>query len=231
MFNGKMKAVTFSYDDGVVQDIRLVELLNKYGLKCTFNINSGVFGRPKMLMRDGLRICHYRIIEDHIAEVYRDHEIAAHTLTHPKLINCSDEEIIRQVEEDRKKLSELAGYEIVGMAYPQGSAYVDERVERLIKENTGIKYARGTTRSYSFDMPENLIHFYPTNHHLQFDELMQMGKEFIEMKPDEPKLFYIWGHTFEMDYDSLHWHRLEDFFKLISGHDDIFYGTNKEVLL
>ena len=33
MFNGKMKAVTFSYDDGIAQDIRLIELLNKYNLK------------------------------------------------------------------------------------------------------------------------------------------------------------------------------------------------------
>ena len=40
MFNGKMKAVTFSYDDGVTQDKRLIELFNKYGLKATFNINS-----------------------------------------------------------------------------------------------------------------------------------------------------------------------------------------------
>ena len=60
---------------------------------------------------------------------------------------------------------------------------------------------------------------------------MEMGREFIDLKPDEPKLFYVWGHAFEMDYDSLNWHRLEEFFKLISGRDDIFYGTNKEVLL
>ena len=30
MFNGKNKAITFSYDDGVTQDIRLIELFNKY---------------------------------------------------------------------------------------------------------------------------------------------------------------------------------------------------------
>ena len=33
MFGGKMKAVTFSYDDGVLQDKRLIEILDKYGLK------------------------------------------------------------------------------------------------------------------------------------------------------------------------------------------------------
>lgn len=231
MFNGKMKAVTFSYDDGTTQDIRLVELLDKYGLKCTFNINSGVFGRAHIIKRDGRRVAHFRMPADRICEVYEGHEIAAHTLTHSSLSACSDEEIIRQVEEDRRNLSEICGYEVVGMAYPNGSSYVDERVERIVRENTGIKYARGTARSNSFDRQENLFHFYPTIHHLQFDQLMEMGREFIDLKPDEPKLFYVWGHAFEMDYDSLNWHRLEEFFKLISGRDDIFYGTNKEVLL
>ncbi|HNX14524.1 MAG TPA: polysaccharide deacetylase, partial [Oscillospiraceae bacterium] len=37
MFDNKKKAVTFSYDDGVTQDIRLIELFNKYGMKATFN--------------------------------------------------------------------------------------------------------------------------------------------------------------------------------------------------
>lgn len=45
MWNGKNKAVTFSYDDGVTQDIQLVNLFNKYGLKCTFNLNSGLMNK------------------------------------------------------------------------------------------------------------------------------------------------------------------------------------------
>ena len=42
MWNGKNKAVTFSYDDGTEHDIRLVEIFNRYGMKCTFNLNSGL---------------------------------------------------------------------------------------------------------------------------------------------------------------------------------------------
>ena len=41
MFQNKHKAITFSFDDAIVDDIRLVEILNKYGLKATFNLNSG----------------------------------------------------------------------------------------------------------------------------------------------------------------------------------------------
>ena len=44
MFDGKMKAVTFSYDDAVTQDKRLIEIFHKYDLKATFNLNSGLLG-------------------------------------------------------------------------------------------------------------------------------------------------------------------------------------------
>ena len=44
---GKKKAVTFSYDDGTVQDVRLIELLDKYGLKSTFNLCSGWLPKHK----------------------------------------------------------------------------------------------------------------------------------------------------------------------------------------
>ena len=157
--------------------------------------------------------------------------MAVHTLTHPKLINCSDDEIVRQIEEDRIALEAMVGYEIRGMAYPAGSMYVDGRVESIVKERTKIKYARGTDCSHSFDIPTYLYHFKPTVYHLDFDKMNELGHEFIDITPDEPKLFYIWGHAYEMDYDSLNWHRLEEFFKLISGREDIFYGTNTEVLL
>ncbi|MBR2929925.1 MAG: polysaccharide deacetylase family protein [Clostridia bacterium] len=231
MFNGKKKAITFSYDDAVTQDIRLIELLNKYGLKCTFNINSGLLGKGDMLIREGLRISHYKILPERVREVYEGHELAVHTLTHPSLISCSDEEVLRQVEEDRRNIEALAGYEIVGMAYPGGSHLVDGRVERIVEEKTGVRYARGTRCSGSFDMPRNLYHLEPTVYHMRLDEMMDLGRSFVEMEPEEPKLLYIWGHSYEMDYHSLHWHRLEEFFKLVSGRDDIFYGTNKEVLL
>ena len=61
MWNGKNKAVTFSYDDGITQDKRLIELFNKYGLKCTFNINSGLLGQDGYLDREGERVTHIKV--------------------------------------------------------------------------------------------------------------------------------------------------------------------------
>ena len=228
--SGLKKAITFSYDDGVTQDIRLIELLNKYGLKCTFNINSGLLSTSNMLIRNGgMRIAHYKVDKNYVREIYEGHEVAAHTLTHPNLAKCDDEEIIRQVEMDRLALSELVGYEVVGMAYPGG--FFDDRIVNVIKNNTGIKYSRTVISTNSFDTQENLYCFNPTAYHLDFDKLMKLGQEFVELRTDTPKFFYIWGHAYEMDYGADYWVRLEDFFKLISGKDDIFYGTNKEILL
>ena len=228
---GKTKAITFSYDDGTVQDIRLIELLNKYNLKCTFNLNSELLSTPNILIRDNKRINHYKIHKNDVKYVYEGHEIAVHTLTHPNLTKCEDDEVIRQVELDRQNLSELAGYDVVGMAYPCGGVNNDDRVAEIIKNHTGIQYSRTITSTDSFDLQTNLYRFNPTGWHLNLDKMMSLGKEFIEMKSDTPKIFYIWGHSFEMDYDSDCWGKLEEFFKLISNRNDIFYGTNKEVLL
>ena len=227
----KKKAITFSYDDGTTQDIRLIELLNKYGLKCTFNLNSELLSKPNILIRNGGRISHYKIHKNDVKHVYEGHEIAVHTLTHPNLTTLDEGEIIRQVECDRTNLSELAGYEVVGMAYPCGGVNNDDRVAEIIKNHTGVKYSRTITSSESFEPQANLFRFNPTLWHLDFDKMTEMGQKFIEMKADSPQIFYIWGHSFEMDYAPDYWSRLEEFFKLISGRDDIFYGTNKEVLL
>jgi peptidoglycan/xylan/chitin deacetylase (PgdA/CDA1 family) len=227
----KKKAVTFSYDDGVTQDVRLIELFNKYGLKATFNLNSELLGGMNSLVRNGRTVTHNKNKACDVKFIYDGHEVAAHTLKHPPLYDISDDALVYQVEEDRLALSELVGYEVVGMAYPGGGVNNDERVAELIRKNTGIQYSRTITTTSSFDLQENLFRFNPTAYHLDFEKMMQLGREFIEMKPETPKIFYIWGHSYEMDYGADYWVKLEEFFKLISNKEDVFYGTNKEVLL
>ena len=230
-FNGKLKAVTFSYDDGITQDRRLIKLLNKYGLKCTFNINSGRFLKAGPISVSGVIVPHVCVKKEEVKGIYEGHEIAVHTVTHPNLALLSDEEIIREVEDDRIALSEIAGYEVVGMAYPGGTPSMNDHVAKVIAENTGVKYARTTTPTFNFEPQTDLFAFNPTLHqHMDMDRMFQMAKDFIRSEVDSPKIFYIWGHAYELDARD-DWDKLEKFFELISGHDDIFYGTNKEILL
>ena len=233
MFCAKKKAITFSYDDGVLQDIRLIGLFNKYGLKCTFNLNSELLGMDGELVREGRTIAHKKVAPSEVRSVYEGHEIAVHTLTHPRLPTIPDDaEIIRQVEKDRQNLSELAGYEVVGMAYPCGGKNNDDRTAKLIRENTGVKYARALETNGSFDIQKNLFRFQGTcYHHDEWEKMFELAENFLSLKTDEPKIFYIWGHAYEFDIFPERWELFEEFLKMISGKEDIFYGTNKQVLL
>ena len=226
-----LKAVTFSYDDGVRQDRRLIDVFDRYGLKATFNLNSALLGKSGELVRDGVRIRHDKNAPEEVRDIYKNHEVASHTLTHPFLLELADEEVIRQVEDDRLALSELCGKEVVGFAYPGGGINFNERVAKLIAENTGIRYCRTTVSTGKFDVQSDLTVFKPTvYHHAEFEKMEALADEFLALKPEKPQVFYIWGHAYEFDIRD-EWERMARFCEKIGGKDDIFYGTNREVLL
>ena len=224
------KALTLSFDDGVTQDIRFIEMLNKYGLKATFNINSELLGRDGALVRMGKHVSHVKVQPSDVASIYAGHEVAVHTLTHPNLCTLDEEEIVRQVECDRMNLSKLCGYEVVGMAYPCGGVNNDERVADVIRRRTGVKYSRTITSTDNFDVQDNLYRFNPSVYILDFDRMEELAREFVCATPDKTQIFYIWGHTYEFDVLDA-WDRFEELCKFLSGRSDIFYGTNKEILL
>lgn len=232
LFHGKRKALTFSYDDGVTQDIRLIELFNKYGMKATFNLNSEFLGQDGRLLREGVQVDHIKNKPEDVRYIYEGHEVAVHTLTHPILKDIADDnEIVRQVEQDRIRLSELCSYEVAGMAYPFGTNYYDARVVDLIRNNTGVRYARTTTSTYHFDLQTELLEFNPSvYHHMEMDKMFELGEKFLELEPDEPQIFYVWGHAYEFDIRD-DWGRFEEFLQMMSGRADICYCTNREALL
>ena len=227
-WNGKKKAITFSFDDGILQDIRAIEILNKYGLKATFNISTGFLGTTNDLFRNNRFVYHNKVRADQLKTSYAGHEVAVHGFTHPDLRQLSDEEVIEQVEKDRKILEILTGQEVVGMAYPFG--FYDERIADILAKHTPIKYARTVNSTYNFDLQTELLTFHPSIQETE-EQLFDLAKKFIDLKTDKPQLFYVWGHTFEMDAELISWEKFEEFCKFVSGKEDIFYGTNKEVLL
>lgn len=146
-----IKMFTLSYDDGVQQDKRLIEILARYGLRGTFNINSGFFGQVHDLTRVGKAIKHNEIPADEIAAVYKSHEIATHGVTHPDLTQLNRDEIMRQIIDDRQALSGLTGYDVTGHAYPGGT--YDNRVVACLRDDCGIVYARTVDAHGTFIAP------------------------------------------------------------------------------
>ena len=228
MFERKWKALTFSYDDGVLQDKRLLDIFNKYNLKRTFNLNSELLGKEGNLILEGKWVNHTKVAPCDVRMLYEGHEVAVHTLTHPNLCKFAEEDIVREVEQDRLNLSKLIEEEVYGMAYPLGR--VNDYVAGIVEQRTEMKYARTIKSTYSFDVQDNLYQFNPTVYHMEWDKMFALGEEFLELKVEKPQIYYIWGHSYEFDLHNT-WDKFEEFCRMMSGRDDIFYGTNRQVLL
>jgi peptidoglycan/xylan/chitin deacetylase (PgdA/CDA1 family) len=220
----KMKALTLSYDDGVEQDARLVEILNRYSIKGTFNLNSGLQSGTSQWTRGDVTIRRMNITG--LPELYSGHEIAVHSLTHPHLENLDTETVINELVQDRINLERIFSVKIHGMAYPYGT-FNDTVIE--IVRNCNLHYARGVKSTYSFDIPQDLLRYQPTIHHND-KSLMELAETFIKLKPSKLSVFYLWGHSYEFAVDN-NWQVIEDFCRLVSGKDDIYYATNAEALL
>lgn len=221
MWNGKLKALTFTYDDGQYEDKRLSELFSRYGMKCTFNLIGS-----QLTEADKIGKGERKLSIDDMRKLYASHEVAMHTYSHPLLTKLSREEIEKQVLLDKEKLTKVFGYEPVGLAYPCG--VYDQTVLDVLKKYD-VKYARTNCSTYNFELPEKLLEWSFTCRHRE-PELMKLASEFIDLKPDRPQLFSVMGHSYEFKTEE-DWSVLEEFCKLMAGRDDIYYCTNAEALL
>lgn len=224
---GKSKAFTMSYDDGVIQDRRLVDIMNRYGIKGTFNLNSGFLGKKERMVIDGIDTDITKIEREEVAKLYLGHEVANHGHTHIKVTDVGTNVVAYQVLEDRKVLESLTGEFCEGFAYPFGS-YDEDAIQAL--RACGITYARTVISTGGFDVPADFMKWNPTCHHND-ERIKDIVKDFCENEGSfkSPRLFYLWGHSYEFDQRD-NWERIEDVLKYISHHKDkIWYATNGEI--
>ncbi len=222
---GLSKALTLSYDDGVEQDKKLIELAKKYGIKGTFNLNSGCYAPEGTVYAPGT--IHRRMSKSEVTKVYTDcdWEVATHCYTHASLVGLPANIAVKEVLEDRKCLEEQFGGIVRGFAYPFGG-YDDDAVTTL--KSCGMAYARTVHSTHDFTIPKDWLRLAATCHHND-PELMELAKKFIEIPASwDAKLFYLWGHSYEFE-ERDNWNVIEDFFKYMGGRDDIWYCTNIEV--
>ena len=223
----KLKAVTLSYDDGVRQDKRLISIMQKYGLKGTFNINAGLFSEEFEATGKG------RMTKQEALDLYipSGMEVAVHGYKHLSLGKIEKLLAINDVLSDRKDLEELFGRIVNGMAYANGS-FNDDTVEIL--KSCKIEYARTVVSTEKFDLPTDWLRLHATCHHNN-PRLMDLAKEFIEQKEHwyywgrKLQMFYLWGHSYEFDNDD-NWEVIENFAEYIGNREDIWYATNGEIV-
>ena len=218
------KSVTFSFDDGNLQDVPFVELLNKYGMQCTFNLNSGLMSESRTWMYKDLKVVHLNATD--IGDLYRGHEIAAHSLTHPWLEKLNEKTIYNEIYRDKCNLEDWFGEEVVGLAYPFGT--YDDRVVEIAKQ-CGIKYARTIENTPLFTPQKDLMRFKATCS-FRNPEVFSLIDRFLESESDEKQVLYIWGHTYELDGDNA-WGHMEEICKKLTSAKGLVFETNKDALL
>lgn len=208
----KDKALTFSYDDAQIYDRRLVSIFNQYDMKATFHLNSGT------LDQDGF------ITSSEVKELYANHEVACHAVTHPFFNQLSGTQTAAEIYEDRLALEKYCGKIVRGFSYPFG-----EYNERLIETaaNLGIVYSRTVEDTMNFFLPSDFMRWHPTCHHDKVTD------EFMEdfLNPPEYRnlsLLYVWGHSFEFERND-NWGHITHICDRLHGRSDVWYAVNIEI--
>ncbi len=227
--NAKTKAVTLSYDDGMVQDRKMIKILNEHKMKCTFHLNSGRIGTDGRF-----------VTADEIKRLYAGHEVSLHTRTHPSVEYIPQENLVYEVMDDRQSLEKMSGRIVNGLSYPNGS-FSKDVADTLRK--LGVVYARTTLGTGEFSLPEDFLLWHPTIHHLRglkpykygmkpdHDIMLKYARSFVQYSegPKNMPILYIWGHSYEFDEIEDAWDALENFCDYICEIKNIWFATNIEV--
>ena len=223
----KNKVFTLSFDDGVLQDRRLIDLFDKYGVKATFNLGYGVLGyKGESLSPVGRKIDISKVEKEEVKKLYQDHEVGGHGLYHSSLTGIGSEGAMYEIIEDKRCLEDLIEKPVVMFAYPFG--HYDDTVQQLLKL-AGYKGARTVNATYAFDLPKDPLALDPTCHYAD-GRLMDLAKQFCESKSFAPQMFYVWGHAYELDGND-DWQVMEDFLSYIAQYkDEIWFATNGQIL-
>lgn len=203
-----MKYFVLSFDDGTVHDKHFVELLNKYQMKCTFNLNSGL--EDFVWEFEGQPVVRQRMADT--VDQYHGHEIASHSLTHPRLDQLPPPRLRREVEEDCEVLKQIFGVKELGFGVP--FTVCTEREIKIIRRF--VRYIRLSEYSDSFALPDDPYHI-PI--HALYNDSDVREKIAAFAKNDLPdSLFVLAGHSYELEFLS-HWEYMEGLLQYIKSFD------------
>jgi len=201
------KYFLFSFDDGTIYDRRFVELLNQYGFRGTFNLNSGL---EKFVWYYEDRFPVRRQILSEVGDLYRGHEIASHSLHHHWLNSLTPPQISREIGEDCETLKRLFNLEEIGFGVPFTAC--DEREIRIIRKF--VRYIRLSEFSETFALPKDPYHI-PIHALYNDADIREKITRFAESDLEDA-LFVMAGHSYELEVLD-HWEYMEELLRFLSG--------------
>ena len=192
-----MKYFVFSIDDGTVFDEKVVQILNKYHFKGTFNLNSGL--DDYVWYNEGREVRRF-ILKDHVS-LYEGHEVASHSLTHPYLTTFPDKRVYQEAYEDLCNLENIFQRKVTTFAFPFED--YDDRCIDIIKRIKNVSIIRLPCIDASFKMPNDPYRVKITS--WEIDDALNKLEQF--QKDDDAELFIFVAHgydfAFENSYDKL----------------------------
>ena len=212
-----MQYFIFSIDDGTIYDQKTIEIFNKYGIKATFNLNSGLddfvwYKDDKPVRRLSLK--------DNVS-LYNGHEVASHSLTHPHITMCPDEVIYREVKGDIDNLEAIFDRRIETFAFPFHD--FDDRCINFIKDKCGIKYIRVSELDRTFELPIDQYHIKMTSWNIT--DTLSLIDDFINKNG---KLFIYAGHSYDFEFDNTY-DKLEQLCQILVSNKNIKIITMNEL--
>lgn len=191
-----MIKIVQSWDDGVIDDIRLTELLRQFKAHADFNLTPSFHQESRKMgwMLQDKEIWYLSIGE--LLDIYKGFDIGAHSMTHPNLTELDKDTLSYEVIESKKTLETLFNSSIPGFCYPF-NAYNDTVIETV--KNAGFVYARGIEGNISPQPASDPFQFSPNVHFL--DE--HFWEKYQNVKSRGEEVFYFWGHSYELLNDAM----------------------------
>ena len=230
------KYFTLSFDDGITQDLKIMEICRRYGFYgCTFNINTGLCGANWDWVGEAIgdpTVTHQRFTKKELKSgIYDGFDVAVHTLNHPSMKLYDDRlpKLKKEVNRDARNIYRYTGTYPLGMAWPGGDTeYTDKTVE-LVAKHTDMGFARGVTSTYKFDLPEYFLKWYPTCS-ISDGNVLKYAEEFLKADCDGDMLFYVWGHGYELDLLD-NYGTLEQLIRMMTEAENVVCVSNSEFYL
>ena len=212
---------TTSWDDGHPDDLRVADILGRYGFRGTFYIPiRNMEGRRVLSVQQKRSLTRF--------------EVGSHTLDHCYLRSVTRREAARQIAEGKSRLEDQIGQAVAGFCYPGGDY---SSSHRGMVEKSGFEYARtvanlhldaGTDR---FAMTTTL-QLYPHKHAVYLRNFLRHGRyvsrvsalrialahqrifdtlvQTLNLCIARDGVFHLWGHSWELNTFG-GWSILEDF--------------------
>jgi len=177
------------WDDAILNDLRLIKILQKYNAKATFAVDAGDLTEQRQTnvwVVGGTPFGKVSI--DDIKTIYSEFEIASHGLTHKALPGLSAAEMKREVVDSKQLLESWLGRPIKGFVYP-GCLY-DDPAKKAVQA-AGYLWARTC---------ENTPDFCPVADPMTMRTTVAFNapdfwQEFKRIKA-KGGVFIFWGHAF-----------------------------------